>query len=163
MVVPEGYFSRIRIANLDSLPRLTSCSTYADESITPWWWRSVAHAGRKQADDLIVAAIASGKTAEEAAALSGVSVRTVHRRLANPKFKARIGRVRQTLFETILGRIADGMTEAADTLRSLLKAEGDGIKLQAAKAILEQGIRMRDVVELGARLADVERRLEEAE
>jgi hypothetical protein len=57
-----------------------------------------------------------------------------------------------------LGKLADASTEAVDTLRSLLHAEAESVKLGAARAILELGNKLRDAVEVEERLARLEER-----
>jgi hypothetical protein len=59
-----------------------------------------------------------------------------------------------------LGKMADGMTEAADTLRALLTAEGESVRLGAARSILELGNKLRESVELEERLSALEQRAE---
>jgi hypothetical protein len=56
-----------------------------------------------------------------------------------------------------LGRMADGMVEAADTLRKLLSASSESVRLGAARAVLELGMKVRDSVEVGERLDELER------
>ena len=58
------------------------------------------------------------------------------------------------------GKMADGMAEAADTLRGLLNAEGENVRLGAARSILELGTKLRDAVEIEERLVELERRQE---
>jgi HEAT repeat protein len=52
--------------------------------------------------------------------------------------------------------MADGMAEAADVLRSLLTAESESVRLGAARAMLELGVRVRDAVELDRRVCELE-------
>jgi len=59
-----------------------------------------------------------------------------------------------------LGKMADGMADAADRLRQLLAAESESVRLGACRALLELGVKLRESVELEQRLADVEARLE---
>jgi hypothetical protein len=54
--------------------------------------------------------------------------------------------------------MADGMAAAAKTLRKLLKADADTVKLGAARSILELGNKLREAVELEQRLAALEAR-----
>jgi hypothetical protein len=51
------------------------------------------------------------------------------------------------------------MARGADTLRKLLGATSEVVRLGAAKALIELGIRARDQVELEQRLAALEREL----
>jgi HEAT repeat protein len=59
-----------------------------------------------------------------------------------------------------LGRIADGMSEAATTLRKLLKAKSESVRLSACRALLELGVKLRESVELEERFVELERRAE---
>jgi hypothetical protein len=63
------------------------------------------------------------------------------------------------MVERALGKMTDGMTEAADTLRSLLHAEAESVRLGAARSILELSNKLREAVEVETRLAELERRL----
>jgi hypothetical protein len=54
--------------------------------------------------------------------------------------------------------MADGMTEAADTLRGLLTAEAESVGLGAARSLLELGNRLRQWVELERRITDLDPR-----
>ncbi len=56
--------------------------------------------------------------------------------------------------------MADGMADAAAKLRELLTAESESVRLGAARALLELGTKLRDSVELEARLAALEQRHE---
>jgi hypothetical protein len=57
------------------------------------------------------------------------------------------------------GQLADGMAQAVATLRKLLTAESESIRLAAARSILEIGPRLRETAELEERLAAVESRM----
>jgi hypothetical protein len=117
----------------------------------------VAHAGRENADDVAAAALAAGKTVQQAAELAGVSARTIHRRLKDdPGFRRQVHELRAQMLGQAAGRVADGMAEAADCLRELLKAKAESVRLSAARSLLELGVRLRDSVELGERIAALE-------
>jgi hypothetical protein len=116
----------------------------------------VAGRGRSRADDLLVATLAGGATVEAAAALCEVSERTIYRRLKDPAFKARVAQARADLVERSLGHLSLGAVDAAVTLRNLLEAEDNRVKLGAARAILELGLKVRDSVEIEARLRTLE-------
>jgi len=116
----------------------------------------VAHRGRKNADEAIIVALATGATVGEAAAKAEVSPRTVHRRLTDTEFRAAVIQRRATMISSALGRLADGMTEAADTLRALLKADAETVRLGAARALLETSIKLRDSVEMEERVTQLE-------
>jgi hypothetical protein len=116
----------------------------------------VSHRGRKNADESLQGALAVGKTIRQAAALAGVSERTVNRRLQDTAFRRRIEELRAGMVQEALGKMADGMSDAAATLRKLLKAKGESVRLGAARSILELGSKLRESVELESRLQALE-------
>jgi HEAT repeat protein len=59
-----------------------------------------------------------------------------------------------------MGNITEGMTDAATTLRKLLKAKSESVRLSACRALLELGVKLRESVELEERIAELERRPE---
>lgn len=117
----------------------------------------MAHRGRENADPALIAAIASGLTAEQAGERAGVSVRTVHRRLSGPAFRQEVADARAAMVDRAVGQMADAATAAASTLRTLLGAEAESVRLGAARSIIELGARLREEGDLAERL----RRLEE--
>jgi hypothetical protein len=122
----------------------------------------MAASGRRNADDALLVALAAGQTVEEAARQAGLSERTAFRRLAVPGFRLRVSEARAGMVEKALGRMADSMSAAADTLRQLLTANGDNVKLGAARALLELTVKLRESVELEERLRTLEARMSEA-
>jgi hypothetical protein len=88
----------------------------------------VAHRGRSTADEALAVALASGQTVRDAAA-AGIGERTATRRLADSDFHRRVAKLRAEMVQTALGRMTDAMTGAADTLRSLLTATSESVRL----------------------------------
>ncbi len=80
----------------------------------------MAHRGRRNADAAIIAALAAGKTQEQAATMAGVAVRTVARRVTEPDFRHEVLAARAALIERATGRLAASTTQAADALVELL-------------------------------------------
>ena len=113
--------------------------------------------GRTRGDELLLAALAAGAPVEQAAAAAGVSARTAYRRMADPVFARRLGQARDALVETALGELAESASEAVRTLRALLAAGDERVRLGAARATLEQLLRLRETVGLGQRVAALER------
>jgi hypothetical protein len=60
------------------------------------------------------------------------------------------------MVEKALGRLGDGMSEAADLLRNLLVSDEERIRLPAARTLLELGAKSRESVQLEERLAALE-------
>ncbi len=107
-------------------------------------------------DDLAALALARGENFTDAAKCSGWSVRTIERRMADSDFQAEVRRIRSRLVDAACGKLADGATAAVETLRSLLTAESESVRLLAARSILEICCKFREVVELESRLAELE-------
>jgi len=121
-------------------------------------WPTVAHRGRRNADEALAVALAAGHTLRAAAGLAGIGERTATRRWADAAFRQRVGELRGELVQRSLGRLADGMAEAADVLRQLLGAETPpAVRLGAARSLLELGVRLRESVELEERVCELER------
>lgn len=111
---------------------------------------------RRHADTVLVAALAGGATVRAAAAEAEVGEATAHRRLKEPKFRARIDAARSEMIGRAVARLADASTAAADRLRELLMAESESVQLGAARSILDLGLKLREHEELAARVAALE-------
>jgi len=103
-------------------------------------------------DDLLAHWLAAGSPVTHAASAVGCGASTVHRRLKDPAFKAKVAEIRSRMVSDAVGRLSESMVAAADALRELLHSANEGIKLAAARTILETGSRMRDAIEIEARL-----------
>src|SRR5262249_9159780 len=78
-----------------------------------------------------------------AARQANLAPRTAYRRLAQPGFRREVDGLRADMVGQALGRLTEGMTAAADTLRALLSARSESVRLAAARSILELGPRLR--------------------
>jgi hypothetical protein len=116
----------------------------------------MAENGRQKGSDALLLALAAGLTVRDAAALAGIGERTAARRMADPAFHRNVKAARAEMVSRGLGKLAEAATLAVDTLRSLLGAESESIKLGAARAILEIGSKLRESVELEERIATLE-------
>lgn len=118
--------------------------------------------GRKNADPLLIAALAGGQTIVAAAKSAGVSERTVRRRLQEPGFRQEVQATRTQMVSEATGFLARASSGAAATLVHLLKAESEQVRLGAARSILELGARLREGEEFERRLASLEEMLNES-
>lgn len=107
--------------------------------------------------DPLALALAAGRSVADAAATAGVSVRTAWRRLADPAFAARVSALRTDMLRTAAGRLAGGMTAAADALTALLSDPDARVRLAAAGKLLELGVRVTETADLARRLDALER------
>jgi hypothetical protein len=123
----------------------------------------VAHRGRRNADEALALALASGQTLRDAAPAAGVSERTAGRRWVDPAFRRRVSELRGEMVQRSLGRMADGMSEAADVLRKLLAAESETVRLGAARSMLELGVKLRESVTFAEEMAELRAAVEAIE
>src|SRR5262245_48045710 len=117
----------------------------------------MAENGRRKGDTALLMALASGQTIRDAAQAAGIGERTATRRWADPEFQRRVFQLRGDMVCRSLGRLADGMSEAADVLRQLLAAESETVRLGAARSLLDLGNKLHESVELANRVAELEK------
>jgi hypothetical protein len=117
---------------------------------------------RRKEDVALVLALACGATVEAAAHQCELSDRTVYRRLEDPAFRNRVQEARAEIVQRSAGMLTAAATKAVQTLLSLQK-EGvsPNVRLGAARAVLEIGIKVREITDLEARLAALEARDDE--
>src|SRR5262249_59625913 len=95
---------------------------------------------------VLAVALANGETAVQAAERVGVSDRTVRRKLARPKFRQLVNRLRDQMFAHSLGAMARSQNQAVETFVKLPSDEDPNVRLRAARAIVGLGLRVRDSV-----------------
>jgi hypothetical protein len=116
--------------------------------------------GRRAADERLMLGLACGATVEAAARQAGVSESTAYRRLAEPEFQRRLQRLRADMVQRTAGTLTAAASEAVRTLLDLQKpAAPPPVRLGAARAVLEIGMKVREVAELEERLAALEERM----
>jgi hypothetical protein len=116
-------------------------------------WPIMADNGRRKGDATLLLALAAGHTVRDAASFAGIGERTATRRIADPEYRRQVNGLRADMVQRALGKLADAATEAVGTLRGLLAAESESVKLGAARSILELGCKLKEAVELELRIA----------
>ncbi|HEY7159184.1 MAG TPA: hypothetical protein VH575_34890 [Gemmataceae bacterium] len=117
--------------------------------------------GRRNADDQLLMALACGVTVENAARQVGISPRTAYRRLADPAFRQRLQTLRGDMVSRTAGTLTAAASEAVRTLLELLKnPTSSAVRLGAARAVLEIGMKLRELADLEQRLTELEQRLD---
>ena len=117
----------------------------------------MADGQRKKAEDALLLALACGATVEAAGRQCGLSERTIYRRLREPDFRQRLQDLRADMVQRTAGTLTAAATEAVRTLLDLQKPTAPPpVRLGAAKAILEIGMKVREVAELEQRLQALE-------
>jgi hypothetical protein len=121
--------------------------------------------GRRQADQVLLVALACGATIEAASQKAGLSQATVYRRLQDPEFRKRIQQAQSDMVKRASGALTAAGMEAIKTLLSLLQSSSTpaAARLGAARAVLELGNKLRDNVDFEERLRALEKHLFEKE
>ncbi|MFL5330040.1 MAG: hypothetical protein ACJ8C4_14135 [Gemmataceae bacterium] len=115
---------------------------------------------RKKGDAPLLLAMACGATVEQAARQAGLSDRTIYRRLKDPEFRKELQAVRDDMVRRSAGMLTAAAGEAVKTLAALMSSGvPPATRLGAARAVLEIGIKVREVSELAERVANLEDRL----
>ncbi len=117
---------------------------------------------RKNIDDALAAKLAAGFTYKAAADALGIDERTARRRAARPEFRRFVAAMRRELLAGAVGRLADRMNAAADVLGKLLESPNEAIRLKAAVALLDHGLKAVVMTELEERIDIIESRLAHA-
>ena len=119
------------------------------------------HRGKRNADEKLLLALACGATVEQAAQQSGLSARTVHRRLVDPAFRQRLQQARDDMVQRASGVLTAATLEAIKTLLAVQQASAPpAVRLGAARAVIELGCKLRENAALTERVAALEGRLE---
>ena len=114
---------------------------------------------KRRGEERLLQALAAGQSVKQAAEAAGVSARTVYRRLADASFQQRLSAIRDELITAALGELVSCASQAVTKLRALLEATEERVQLQAARALLDHALRLREAVTLEQRLAALERNL----
>lgn len=120
----------------------------------------MAENGKREAAALLLAA---GRTVRDAAAELGIGERTLHRWRDDAVFRKRETTLRGELLAAGLGKLSDTASAAAAVLRELLASESEGIKLAAARSVLQLGNDLRKTMELDSAMREISDRLAELE
>lgn len=111
----------------------------------------------KKTDLSLLVILACGATVEAAAKQLGISERTIYRRLEKPEFKQQIAEVRRDMLQRTAGSLTASGSEAVRTLIALLNEKrGENVRLGAARALLEMGIKVREAAYLEDRVLQLE-------
>ena len=120
----------------------------------------MARGRRKKADTGLIVSLACGMSVETAAHKAGMSVRTVYRRMADPEFQAQVNEVRADMQRRAAAMLTAAAMAAIKTFTTLQEsAQSESVRLGAARSIIELGCKLREMVEITERLAQLEARM----
>lgn len=108
-------------------------------------------------NEALLIALACGATVEAAAAKAGLHKRTVYRRLDDPDFRQQLQEFRANMVERASAMLSAAAMEAVKTLLTLMeRSVPHATRLGAARAVLEIGVKLRDLIEVEQRLTALE-------
>jgi hypothetical protein len=117
----------------------------------------VTGGARKNADAVLVTAIATGLRNDKAAEQAGVSQATVYRRLRDAGFRQRVQDERTEMVSQTLGRLTYVSASAVEKLaRLMLSAESEAVQLGACRTLLESTAKWRETDEFEQRIHALE-------
>ena len=117
----------------------------------------MARPKKHRGDEQLIAALTAGATKQSAAVHAGVSLSTVHRRLADPDFCRELKAFRSDIVQRTAGALTSAGLEFVKTLvRLAAAATHPATQLGAARAGLEIGMKLREQTDLEQRLAALE-------
>jgi hypothetical protein len=115
------------------------------------------NAGRRpQREDVALAALLSKPTIEAAAKKAGISESTLLRWLAEPSFKARYRDARRQVVEMAVCQLQTATSDAVESLSRNLKCGVPASEIAAAKAVLDFAVKGVELVDLAARVEQLE-------
>jgi hypothetical protein len=121
-------------------------------------------AGKKALNEAeLIAGLAEGQSIRSLAFVIDCDEKTIRRRLKDPEFQAKVEAARAQLVSQAIGRTAALGSSAMDSLRDLLSAKSEAVRLGAARTIVEAMYKGRELEIHDKRLAELERRLAELE
>lgn len=125
---------------------------------------AAARGGAK--DEILLAALAAGKSYTIAGSAAGVSARTVRRKMADPSFAAEVAEHRRLYVNEVVGLLLASGTAAVEVVRECLNSDKPSDRLRAAELLLVLGRRVYADPDVQERLAlleaDRDARLKEA-
>jgi len=111
---------------------------------------------------VFIAALSTCTTVRAAAKKAGIGERTAWRWLDDPDIKAAVNERQTEVLAQVTRVTVASMTEALDVLRGIMLDVNNPPtpRVTAARAILETGLRFKELVELAERIARLEARID---
>ena len=109
-------------------------------------------------------AMATGSTVKAWADANGVPHRTAYSWASSPEVTHQVEAIRRQFIDQAVGRLCEHANAAADKIALLAdKAESETVQLQAARAVLTDLMAISNYAALSGRMAQIERRLADAQ
>lgn len=118
---------------------------------------------KKANKELMLSALMTSETRQEAAAKAGITDRTLRAYLSDPSFLAEYQRQRSKLLTDATHQLQSNFQTAIKTLVGIVKSKNssDKAKISASRIILEYGLRFTEIADILTRLEEMERKQNE--
>jgi len=110
----------------------------------------------RAASEVFLSALGAGLSHAEAAALAGLALSAVQRRLSDPEFAADVARLRAVRVEEITGQLTGMGSRTVGVLSELLESDKPAVRLRAVEVTLSWLTRLCREVDLDVRLSRLE-------
>lgn len=112
----------------------------------------------------VLQALLTTTSKEAAAQAAGVNRKTVDEYLQDDEFRQEYDRQRRQLIDNACGELQRAMTEAVQTLTAIMGNEQNGpqSRIQAARSVLEYGVKLTELTDIAARVEALEEAAKEA-
>ena len=120
---------------------------------------------KKITNEALVEMLLTHGTIKKAAAALGISARTIYNRLRDPDTRELYAQARGQLLESATASLCDALGDAVDFLHHTV-CDPDaplGLRVQSADSLLRNAIKYSETCDVLRRVAEIERRLDEAE
>lgn len=109
-----------------------------------------------------IGALVASASVSDAARLASVSERSASRYLARAEVRAELARRQAGVLAHVSARLLEGMAESVEVLRELQSDEraSASARVSAARAMLESGLKLAELVALEQRVTMIEARQE---
>jgi len=116
----------------------------------------------KPSDERIISALLATGSQREASRCAGVAESTIRRKLKSSSFMVHYDQARRKAFSMSLGRLQHMTAKACAVIEELLSSsEPGGVRLSAARAVLEYGVKWQELSDIQARVEALEKSMEE--
>ncbi|MFR1358734.1 MAG: hypothetical protein ACLSBB_16110 [Ruthenibacterium lactatiformans] len=141
----RGY-KRFFINSIVLLPKTTDINRKEGDFIT-------------QKQQRALAALLTNPTKEAAAKAAGIESRTLRRYLADPDFQAEYQRAVSGMIEDAAAQAKQSLYPALSALRAIIEdgAETASARIQAARTVLEYGLRLTEITDIMKQLDELEK------
>ncbi len=134
-----------------------------NEKLPPGVARDDGTDRRTATDDILSEALAKRLSYDMAAAVAGVSNRTVVRRMKDPEFRAMVQHRRQDLASAITAQLTELTETALEALKPCLQTVDLNIRLKAIQLVLSNQLSFRQITDVAADVDQIKTMLETLE